>query len=129
MEVAQHYTEYIKKAKEAEENGEPETAAAFYEKAIRQKPLLEQPYNRLMILYRKAKEYSKESKVIDKALAVFTQHYDEKKAPFRGTGKIARLSKAILKSVGTDKKDMENNYPEPIPKWLTRKKTVEKKIL
>jgi hypothetical protein len=32
MEVAQHYTEYIKKAKEAEENGEPETAAAFYEK-------------------------------------------------------------------------------------------------
>jgi tetratricopeptide (TPR) repeat protein len=128
MEVAHHYTEYIKQARQAETDGEPERAAELYEKAIKQKPLLEQPYNRLMIIYRKAKEYSKELKVINKAIDVFTQHYDEKKAPFKGSGKIAQLSKAILKSINTGKKAVENNYPEPIPKWMTRKKTVEKKM-
>ena len=128
MEVAKHYSEYIKQAKEAEEDAEPHMAAELYEKAIRQRPLLEQPYNRLMIIYRKAKEYGKELKVIDKALEVFIQYYDEKKAPFKGSGKIAQLSKAILKSVSTDKKAMEDNYPAPIPKWIIRKKAVEKKM-
>ena len=129
MEAAQHYSEYIKQAKEAEENGEPDAAAKLYEKAIRQKPLLEQPYNRLMIIYRKAKDYDKELKIIDKALGVFTQHYDKKKAPFKGQGKLAQLSKALLKSVSNDKKAIENNYPQPLPKWMVRKKTVEKKMI
>jgi tetratricopeptide (TPR) repeat protein len=128
MEVAQHYTEYIKQAKEAENEGDIETAIKLYEKAIRQKPLIEQPYNRLMILYRKEKEYNKELKVIDKALEIFTHYYDEKKASFKSSDKIVRLSKAILKSVSAGKKSGENNYPEPVSRWLIRKKTVEKKI-
>ena len=128
MEIAKHYSEYIKQAREAEEDGDPNTAAELYEKAIRQKPLLEHPYNRLMIIYRRAKEYGKESKVIDKALEIFLQHYNEKKAPFKGAGKIAQLSRAILKSVSTYNKAVENNYPAPIPKWMVRKKAIEKKM-
>lgn len=127
MEVAKSFTQLIKQAKAEEENGEMETARELYEKAIKQKPLLEHPYNRLMVMYRKEKEYSKELKVINKALDVFTEVYNKKKEAFSGSGKIARLSMALLKTVGTKKSD-EHYYPEPIPKWLKRKAVVEKKM-
>jgi tetratricopeptide (TPR) repeat protein len=127
MEVAKQYIELIKNAREAEKDGDMDLAIELYEKAIKQKPVLEQPYDRLMVLYRKEKEYNKEIKVINKGLDVFTETYDKKKAVFSGSGKIAQLSKAILKAVGGKKGD-HNLYPEPIPKWLKRKTTVEKKI-
>lgn len=57
---------------------------------------MEHPYNRLMVIYRKAKEYDKELTVINKALDVFTELYDKKKEPFAGRGKVAQLSKAYL---------------------------------
>jgi tetratricopeptide (TPR) repeat protein len=117
----------MKQAKAAEEEGAEEEAIIFYERAIRQKPLLEQPYARLMVLYRKKRQYPEELKVINKALEVFTGHYDKKKKTFQGSAKVASLSKAILKVVGT-KAAIENLYPQPIPKWMARKKIVEKKM-
>jgi tetratricopeptide (TPR) repeat protein len=128
MHVAQHYKEYIKQAKAAEDEGAEDEAITFYERAIKQKPLLEQPYARLMVLYRKKKQYEEELKVINKALEVFTGHYDKKKKTFQGSAKVASLSKAILKVVGGSKAAIENRYPQPIPKWMARKKIVEKKI-
>ena len=128
MHIAQHYTENIKQARAAEQEGEEEEAITYYERAIKQKPLLEQPYARLMVLYRKKKQYEEELKVLNKALEVFTDHYDKKKKTFQGSGKVASLSRAILKVVGGAKAAMENRYPQPIPKWTRRKETVEKKI-
>ena|SRR5687768_9701278 len=128
MQAAQHYTEYIKQAKLAEEEGNIEEATALYEKAIKQKPLLEQPYNRLMVIYRKDKKYKEELRVIDKALDRFIKHYDKKKETFKVPDKVARLSKALLKKIGDGNKASENSYPQPVQKWLTRKSTVEKKL-
>lgn len=119
--------ELLKEAKESEDTEDIFTAIELYEKAIKQKPLLEQPYNRLMILYRKDKDYKKELRVIDKALEVFTDLYDKKKEAFSGSSKVAKLSKALLKTVGGKKTD-ESYYPAPIPKWLKRKAVVEKKM-
>ena len=128
MEPAEHFLEYIKQAKEAEEEGEEERAAELYEKAVKQKPLLELPYNRLMVFYRKRKQYAKELKIIDKGLQVYTDQYEKKKQPFKGAGKVAQLSKALLKSMTVGKGAVENSYPEPIAKWLKRKEVVEQKI-
>ena len=128
MQAAQHYTEYIKQAKLAEEEGNIEEATALYEKAIKQKPLLEQPYNRLMVIYRKDKKYKEELRVIDKALDRFIKHYDKKKDSFKVPDKVARLSKALLKKIGEDGKSFNSSYPQPAQKWLTRKNTVEKKL-
>src|SRR5215204_1100025 len=127
MEPIVHYTTIIKKAKEAEQEGDIDQATQLYENAIKQKPVLEMPYSRLMIIYRKAKEYRKEMKVINKGLEVFTAVHDKKKDAFSSSGKVAKLSKAILKSVGGKVKD-ENYYPEPITKWLKRKAVIEKKL-
>jgi len=41
---------------------------------------------------------------------------------------VAQLSKALLKSMTVGKGAVENNYPEPIAKWLKRKEVVEQKI-
>ena len=126
MEPVAHYTQLIKQAKEAEKENDVETATALYEKAIKQKPVLEQPYARLMVIYRKEKEYKKELAVIKKALDIFTNVYDKKKEA-TNTAKVASLSKALMKSLGVKSTD-EDFYPEPIAKWLKRKAVVEKKI-
>ena len=127
MHVAQHYTEYIKQAKAAEEEGMVD-AARLYEQAIKQKPLLELPYTRLMVIYRKNKDYDRELKVINKAIEIFTDHYDKRKEAFNNSARVKSLSKAIIKTLGGTKAANEKFYPEPIPKWLTRKKVVEKKM-
>jgi hypothetical protein len=67
-------------------------------KAIKQEPLLEQPYNRLMIFYRKNKQYKDESRVVDKAIDIFTAHYDKKKEPFKGSNAVGRLSSVCKKT-------------------------------
>jgi tetratricopeptide (TPR) repeat protein len=129
MHVVKPYTELIKQAREAETDGEIQDAASLYERAIRQDPLIELPYNRLMIIYRKQKEYEKELKVLDKALEVFISHYDKKLKPYTGNTKLAQISKALLKSLsGSSKKTSYTSYPEPIPKWTVRRKNLEKKI-
>ena len=81
-----------------------------------------------MVIYRKNKKYKEELRVIDKALSVFIAHYEKKKAAFKMPDKVARLSKALLKTMGGGGKAFENSYPQPVQKWLTRKKTVEKKL-
>ena len=128
MQATQHYSEYVKQAKMAEKAGNIEEATSLYEKVIKQRPLMEQPYNRLMINYRKNKKFKEELRVIDKALDVFIGHYEKKKAAFIMPDKVARLSKAILKALNTDAKPFETSHPQPIQKWLTRKKVVEKKL-
>jgi tetratricopeptide (TPR) repeat protein len=129
MKVARHYTDYIEKAREAENEGDVQKAIELYEDAIAQHPVVELPYTRLMILYRKEKKYKDELRIINKALAVYKEYYDEKTALFTGSGKLAQASKALLKSLtGTTKRTSYTAYPEPIPKWSVRKKALEKKI-
>lgn len=121
------YLEHIKLAKAAEENGDEKSAASHYEQAIRSSPMEEQPYNRLMIIYRKLKEPEKELKVIDKALKVFMSHYDDRLDKFSGKDKLGQLSRALLKTVsGKSKPAIE--YPQPVPKWIKRKEGLKKKL-
>jgi tetratricopeptide (TPR) repeat protein len=129
MPVTKHYTELIEEARNVEAEGELEKAASIYEQAIRQHPMDEFPYNRLMIIYRKFRQPKNEFRVINKALDVFTDYYDKKLKPYTSNTKVGQLSKALLKSVtGSAKKTSYTSYPEPIPRWTLRKKVVEKKL-
>ena len=89
----------IEQAKDAEEGGDISAAINLYEKAIKQSPLVELPYYRLMILYRKEKKYTEELRVINRGLDVFRSYFDEKTKPFTAAGKLGQISKALLKSV------------------------------
>ena len=116
----------IKEAQEAEEKEDISLAIKDYEEAIQKDPLAEKAYDRLMILYRKEKDYKKEFKLINSGIKAFESFYKSRKS---GSKKIAEISKKLNKSFGfTDKKGNAVYDPEPIARWKKRKITVEKKI-
>ena len=128
--VAKSFHELMAEAKEAEENNELEKAAKIYERAIRLEPHEEQPYNRLMIVYRKLAWYEDELKIIKKGITVFEELYQKKSERLlKKNQSVAKLSNALAKSLGQKGKKTETlYYPEPIPRWIKRQKVVEKKL-
>jgi hypothetical protein len=130
LHVVKPYNELITEAREAEENNELEKAAKIYERAIKMEPHEEQPYNRLMIIYRKLTCYEDELRVIKKGITAFEELYQKKSERLLGKSQsLARLSNALAKSLGQKGKKTEPlYYPAPIPKWTKRQKVVEKKL-
>lgn len=122
--------EIIGKAREAESSGNLEEAATLYEQVIKQNKADDLPFDRLMIIYRKLKQYKDELRVINKGIKVFEDFY--KKPASRKSvkqEKLATLSNAFMKSAGLkDKKGNLVYVPEPISRWLKRKAVVEKKL-
>ena len=115
----------IDDAGEAEEKDNPE-AIRGYEEIIQKDPLAEKAYDRLMILYRKEKDYKKELKLINAGIKAFERFYRSRKSSSK---KIAEISKKLNRSFGfTDKKGNAVYDPEPIARWKKRKLTVEKRI-
>src|SRR5689334_6886109 len=91
------------------------------------------PYDRLMIYYRKQKEYKKELQLINRALKVFgdqlKRHGSEVFSAAKSHAAVKRLSLQIGKLSGLmDKKGNLKYIPEPLARWMKRKKTVEQKI-
>lgn len=125
--AVKHYFVYIEEAKQAERDHHPEKAVELYEAAIRQNPLETHPYTRLMILYRKSKDAEKELRVINKAIKVYKDHYDEKSGRLLHSRKLEMAGKALLKSLTQAGQKPALLYPEPIPGWIKRKSVVEKK--
>lgn len=91
------------------------------------------PYDRLMIYFRKQKEYKEELRIINRGIKVFTDQLKHQQAGmFKGSksrASIEKLSKQISRSAGlTDKKGNLSYLPEPIARWTKRKQTVEQKL-
>jgi hypothetical protein len=119
--------------KQAESSGQPALAIKLYEKEIARgyNDLL--PYERLLVLYRKQKNYREELHVlnrgIDRLQQQLTEHQKELffKKPQRN--KLLRQSKALAQKLGLlNKKGNHILLPQPLEKWLNRKKIVQKKI-
>jgi tetratricopeptide (TPR) repeat protein len=130
MPAATSYKEIIAKAKEAEEQNDLKNAITFYRQAVKKEPANEYAYNRLMILYRRLKQYKEELRVINEGLKFFKDFYESKSNELSGENKkIIQLSNALMKSVGLkNKKGVNLYYPEPVPTWEKRKQVVDKKI-
>ena len=89
------------------------------------------PYERLMIHYRKEKEYAEELKVIKKGVDTFKKFYSklQQSSIKKQKSKIAELSRKFSKSTGlTDKKGNDTYLPEPLPRWIKRQSVVEQKL-
>lgn len=127
MRATRDYTELIECGRQHEQDGSIEEAIRCYREAINQKPFDEFPFARLMILYRKEKEYEEELKVINKAIDVFRSFYDEKTRKFNKNTKLGRISQALLKNLNKGNKGLDE-YPAPLPAWMKRKELVEQKL-
>jgi len=124
------YKALMEQGAEAEQNEDIDSAVELYQQAIKQSPSNEAPYQRLMILYRKAKEYKKELAVINDGIRFFKQQFEHKhkQSPVISS-KVARVSKTLAKSLGlTDKKGNAVHTPEPVLKWERRKQLLLKKM-
>lgn len=125
--VSSSVKETIEKARSAEIEKDYPAAAALYEHAIQIDPIQEKAYDRLMIVYRKQKDYKNELRIIKAGIKAY-QNFYKSQTP-TGSKKVADLSKKLSRSFGlTDKTGDALYEPEPIPQWKKRKEVVEKRL-
>jgi tetratricopeptide (TPR) repeat protein len=117
-------------AQHAEQNNHIDKAIQLYEQNIKEDYADEFAFERLMILYRKEKEYKEELRVIKRGIEVFKQSLKEhlKRSLSRhvDSRKLEQLSNAILKKTGSKKQDV--HFPDPIDKWMKREEIVKQKL-
>ena len=102
-----------------------------YREQVKQGVFSALPYERLMIYYRKEKNYEEELKVIKKGIDTFKKFYTnlQSSAIKKQKSKIAELSRQFGKSTGLiDRKGNDTYLPEPLPKWIKRQSVVEQKL-
>ena len=126
MENGASITELTSRAAEAEKT-DPSLATDLYHQVVKKDPLQTHAYDRLMILYRKEKNYKKELSIIDSGIKTFERFYKEQLG--KPSRKINEISKQLNKAFHlVDKKGNSLYTPEPIDRWLKRKEVVEKKM-
>jgi len=117
-------------ANDAEQDGDTNKAVRFYEQNIKEDYADKIAFERLMIIYRRQKEYADELRVIKRGIDVFQKNMKERVkhslARHVSDKKLEQLSSAILKITGQKKEEL--HFPDPIDKWLKRKEIVEKKL-
>lgn len=114
-------------AMEAETAKDTSSAIDLYNAILKINPLQSYPYERLMKIYRKGKDFKKELSTIDSGIKVFEKFYKEH--PSKTSGKIREISEKLNKAFHlVDKKGNSLYNPEPIGTWQKRKQTVEKKL-
>jgi tetratricopeptide (TPR) repeat protein len=117
----------IESARSLEKDGQLKEAATYYEQALKENTLDEQAYDRLMIIYRKEKEYKKELNTILAGIKAYEDFY--KSNLKTSSKKITDLSRALLRSTGlADKKGNLLYEPEPIARWRKRLGVIQKKL-
>lgn len=116
----------LAKAVQFEKSNVPKEAAKLYEGLLRQQSSNEKILTRLIINYRKLKDYKKELKHINSLIKVHQSFY----SPQNRKGAIViSISEKINKSLGaTDKKGNTIYTDDAIKKLEKRKVIVEKKV-
>ena len=116
----------MREAREMESEHHLEEAAEAYERILKSHEDNEEARDRLMIVYRKLKEYRKELDTVNQGLSVFRELHAHKMHPNQ---KVNQLSLALLKATGlADGKGKHIYEPEPIGRWEARRKVILKKI-
>ena len=118
------------RAKEAEKQGDTAEAVKYYYQALKNDPTDEIAYNRLMVYYRRRKEYKKELQVIQSAIASQQRHaQDFQQGWMRRNKKTARTAKALAKSLGLiDRKGMPVLETRQLDSWRKRLNVVRQRL-
>ncbi|MFT3701308.1 MAG: hypothetical protein QM802_03015 [Agriterribacter sp.] len=123
------YKELISEGRIAEANGEQKKAAENYKRAIKKIPRNHEAYYRLMILYRKAKQFRNELTIINQAIRRFQKFHQEMPRRKKLSPRLLNATKTLAKSVGLlDSSGNKTHLPQPIVAWQQRRRTVLKKM-
>lgn len=117
-------------ARQAEQDQNFDKAIKLYEENIREDYADEFAFERLMIIYRKQKDYEDELRVINRGIWVFEQNMQDHLKHSLGRHvdgqRLEQLSNAIIKTASSKKDGL--HFPDPVHKWMRRKEIVEKKL-
>ncbi len=118
------------KAKEAESLGDSTKALALYQQVVNNDPLEELAWQRLMVIYRKQRDYKSELRIITLALKSYETHNKEaQKQWLLKNKKAATLFKSLAKSLGlTDSKGIITDNNPILDKWNHRKEWVTARL-
>jgi len=117
----------LSKAEEERKNKNDQAAIELYGQVLNNDSLQIAAYDGLMKLYRKAKDYKKELKIIETAIKAYQKYYND----FAGkhSKKVKVISEKLNKSFGlVDKKGTQIYSPAPIGRWEIRKQVVKKRL-
>lgn len=122
--------ELLREARSLELEGNTNDAIKGYGMVVSKDPLNAVAYNRLMILYRKLKDYRKELAIIKKAIGAYEKDIKKDQLTWKKAhNESARLSLSLAKSMGLLNDKGLPIFEEPhILAWRKRLDTVQKKI-
>lgn len=120
----------LSKAQATEEEGAGAAAAKLYHQVVKQDPVEARAYNRLMVYYRRQKNYRKEQEVIRQAIAGYQRHAEESQQNWLRTHqRTARLAKALVKSLGlVNRKGLASWESRQVAAWRKRLQVVKKRL-
>jgi tetratricopeptide (TPR) repeat protein len=124
------FEEALDAARNLEREGKLELAEKAYLKLLSGNPSIFQAYDRLLVIYRKQKEYRKELAAVNQAIKAFNNHLLDNQKEWMAKHKVAaRLSKSLAVSLGVmDKKGLPVNDDPLLVKWKKRKALINKKL-
>ncbi|MFD1769906.1 hypothetical protein [Sphingobacterium suaedae] len=116
-------------AADAEKSGDLKKAVQMYRAALKQDQLNVRAYSRLMIIFRKQKNYQAELKIITKAI----EHHQEANlaelAADEDVRSLKSTTKALAQKLGLlDEKGIPIYQADYLSTWKKRAETVRKKI-
>jgi hypothetical protein len=123
-------TQLLSAARAKERENAYADAVSLYMQLLKEDPLNVQASSRLMVIYRKQKNYSKELSIINKAIAAYEANIiAQQKNWSKSNRKAAGLSKRLAEHLGLlDKKGLPLYEDKVIANWKKRKETVQKKL-
>jgi uncharacterized protein YciI len=128
MKAVKNIGRGLDEGRRLEKEGNPEQAAAAYQGVVDQDPVHVEAVGRLLILYRRLKDYKKELAVIEAALAAHAQRDKVLQAKWLSQHpQAAKAGKDILRSLGGAKLSAFGADPE-VPRLQKRKEVVERRL-
>lgn len=117
--------ELMLKAEKAEQP-DPSSAIKLYNQVLKINPLQTHAYDRLMIIYRKEKNYKKELSVINSGIMAFQRFYKAQLG--KPSKKVSEISEKLNKAFHlVDKKGISLYNPEPLAGGKKGNKLLSKK--
>jgi uncharacterized protein YciI len=115
-------------AQELEQEGRLEEAAAVYQQLVNADATDQKVVERLLVIYRRLKEYKKELAVIESALAAFAQRdKDSQQKWISEHPNAAKAGRAFLKTMGGSSVSAFGTDPM-VGRLMKRKELVEKRV-
>ena len=124
------YAEQWTAARQMEAEGNMDEAEKQYLQMIKTDPTNAEAYNRLLVIYRKQKEYRKELATVNKAIKAYEDNFlKEQKKWISEHKKAAKLSRVLAKGLGLiNNKGLPLRQDRQLASWHKRKANLQKKI-